>query len=65
MTERMNKMSETLLERVSKLEELAKIGSLRSCAEYAKYGQKASGPCMVDPDGSPIGQAPFQVRKFI
>ena len=29
-----------LEERVEKLEELAKIGTLRSCAEYAQYGLK-------------------------
>ena len=37
--------------RVDKLEELAKIGTLRTCAEYAQYGLKTSGLYMVDPDG--------------
>ena len=51
-----------LEERVRKLEDLAKIGTLRSCAEYAKFGLRNSGPYLVDPDGSLIGQAPFQVQ---
>ena len=37
--------------RVEKLEELAKIGTLRTCAEYAQYGLKTSGLYMIDPDG--------------
>ena len=37
--------------RVLKLEELAKIGTLRTCAEYAQYGLKTSGLYMIDPDG--------------
>ena len=53
--------------RVAKLEDLAKIGTMRSCFEYSKYGLKTSGPYMIDPDGGLIGQEPFQVlhRHFI
>ena len=47
--------------RVDKLEELAKIGTLRTCAEYAQYGLKTSGFYMIDPDGPLLGQPPFQV----
>jgi len=50
-----------LEERVEKLEELAKIGTLRTCAEYAQYGLKTSGLYMVDPDGPLLGHPPFQV----
>ena len=48
-------------ERLAKLEDLAKIGTLRSCYEYSQYGLKTSGPYMIDPDGGLIGQEPFQV----
>ena len=48
-------------ERLAKLEDLAKIGTLRSCYEYSQYGLKTSGLYMVDPDGGLIGQEPFQV----
>ena len=47
--------------RVDKLEELAKIGTLRTCAEYAQYGLKTSGLYMIDPDGPLLGRPPFQV----
>ena len=47
--------------RVAKLEDLAKIGTLRSCYEYSQYGLKTSGPYLIDPDGGLIGQEPFQV----
>ena len=47
--------------RVEKLEELAKIGTLRTCAEYAQYGLKTSGLYMIDPDGPLLGHPPFQV----
>ena len=50
-----------LEDRVAKLEELAKVGTLRTCAEYAQYGLKTSGLYMVDPDGPLLGQPPFQV----
>ena len=48
-------------ERLAKLEDLAKIGTLRSCYEYSQYGLKTSGAYMIDPDGGLIGQEPFQV----
>ena len=48
-------------ERLTKLEDLAKIGTLRSCFEYSQYGLKTSGSYMIDPDGGLIGQEPFQV----
>ena len=48
-------------ERLAKLEDLAKIGTLRSCYEYSQYGLKTSGPYLIDPDGGLIGQEPFQV----
>ena len=50
-----------LEDRVEKLEELAKVGTLRTCAEYAQYGLKTSGLYMVDPDGPLLGHPPFQV----
>merc|ERR1719341_23125 len=50
-----------LEDRVAKLEDLAKIGTLRSCFEYSQYGLKTSGPYLIDPDGGLIGQEPFQV----
>ena len=50
-----------LEDRVAKLEELAKVGTLRTCAEYAQYGLTTSGLYMVDPDGPLLGQPPFQV----
>ena len=50
-----------LKDRVAKLEELAKVGTLRTCAEYAQYGLKTSGLYMVDPDGPLLGHPPFQV----
>ena len=52
-----------LEDRVAKLEDLAKIGTLRSCYEYSQYGLKTSGPYLIDPDGGLIGQEPFQVPR--
>ena len=48
-------------ERLAKLEDLAKIGTLRSCYEYSQYGLKTNGLYMIDPDGGILGQEPFQV----
>merc|ERR1712037_793422 len=56
------RLKDDLEDRVVKLEDLAKIGTLRSCYEYSQYGLKTSGPYMVDPDGGLIGQEPFQVH---
>merc|ERR1712126_453467 len=47
--------------RVAKLEELIRIGTLRSCAEYSKYGLKTNGFYLIDPDGPLLGQPPFEV----
>ena len=55
------RLKDDLEDRVAKLEDLAKIGTLRSCYEYSQYGLKTSGPYMIDPDGGLIGQEPFQV----
>ena len=52
---------DVLEDRVKKLEELAMVGTLRTCHEYAQYGLKTSGLYMVDPDGPLLGQPPFQV----
>ena len=61
MEKRLNMMQQDIEERVSKLEQLARIGTLRSCSEYAKYGLHSSGPYIIDPDGPLLGQEPFQV----
>ena len=50
-----------LEERVEKLENLSKVGTLRSCEEYAAYGIVSSGIYPIDPDGILIGQPPFNV----
>ena len=47
--------------RVAKLEELIKIGTLRSCAEYSQYGLKNDDYYLIDPDGPLLGQPPFRV----
>ena len=47
--------------RVAKLEELIRIGTLRSCAEYSQYGLKTDGFYQIDPDGPLLGHPPFQV----
>ena len=57
----MRSRQDDLESRVDKLEELAKIGTLRTCAEYSQYGLKTSGLYMIDPDGPLLGQPPFQV----
>ena len=59
--EELRSRQDILEDRVAKLEELAKVGTLRTCAEYAQYGLKTSGLYMVDPDGPLLGQPPFQV----
>ena len=47
--------------RVAKLEELIRIGTLRSCAEYSQYGLKTDGFYQIDPDGPLLGHPLFQV----
>ena len=51
----------SLEDRLEKLESLARIGTLRSCEEYSKYGIKTSGVYNIDPDGLLIGKPPIQV----
>ena len=58
---RLTKIEQDLEARVSKLEELIKIGTLRSCSEYSQYGLKSNDYYLIDPDGPLIGQPPFQV----
>ena len=48
-------------ERVEKLEELSKVGTLRTCNEYAAFGIKSSGEYTIDPDGLLVGLPPFKV----
>ena len=48
-------------ERLEKLEELSKVGTLRSCNEYAAFGIKTSGEYTIDPDGLLVGLPPFSV----
>ena len=51
----------TLEERVEKVEQLSKVGTLRSCEEYAAFGIRSSGIYPIDPDGILVGQLPFNV----
>ena len=51
----------TLEERVAKVEQLTKVGTLRSCDEYSAFGIRASGMYPIDPDGILVGQPPFNV----
>ena len=48
-----------LEERVEKLENLSRVGTLRSCEEYAAFGIRSSGWYPIDPDGILVGQTPF------
>ena len=50
-----------LEDKVEKLEELSRLGTLRSCAEYAQYGIRTNGLYYVDPDGPLQDEPPFQV----
>jgi len=61
LEDRVAKLDPEIEERLAKLEDLAKIGTLRSCYEYSQYGLKTNGHYMIDPDGGLIGQEPFQV----
>jgi len=61
LEERFDKLQDLLEERVARLEELVKVGTLRSCNEYAQYGLKTSGMYSIDPDGSLNGKEPFDV----
>jgi len=53
--------NKTLEERVSHLEDLAMIKSLRSCHEYSLYGITTSGLFTIDPDGDLVGLEPIEV----
>ena len=55
------KLKHELDGRMSKLEELTKVSTVRSCSEYADFGVKTTGLYMIDPDGPLIGHEPFQV----
>ena len=44
---------------VEKLKQLSKIGTLRSCEEYAAFGIQTSGLFPIDPDGTLVGEPPF------
>ena len=46
---------------MEKLEDLSKVGTLRSCNEYAAFGIKTSGEYTIDPDGPLVGLPPFSV----
>ena len=44
---------------LEKLKQLSRIGTLRSCEEYAAFGIRTSGLFPIDPDGILVGQPPF------
>ena len=46
---------------MEKLEDLSKVGTLRSCNEYAAFGIKTSGEYTIDPDRPLVGLPPFSV----
>ena len=52
---------QNLVTRVSKLEDIIKIGTLRSCTEYSEYGLKTDGFYNIDPDGPLHGEVPIRV----
>ena len=56
-----NKDEPNLEKRVEILEQLSKIGTLRSCEEYSSFGIRSSGMFPIDPDGTLVGAAPFYV----
>lgn len=58
---RLTKLEDELEERVTKLEELGKVATLRSCSEYTDFGLRTDGFYMIDPDGPLVGHPPFQV----
>ena len=44
---------------LEKLKQLSRIGTLRSCEEYAAFGIRTSGMFPIDPDGILVGHPPF------
>jgi len=54
-------LEDDIEDRVSKLEDLSKTGTLRTCSEYAKFGLATSGNFLIDPDGPLMGHEPFMV----
>jgi hypothetical protein len=48
-------------ERLEKLEELSRVGTLRTCDEYSSFGLKTSRKYLIDPDGLLVGEPPFTV----
>merc|ERR1712142_980762 len=56
-----DKKLDDLEARVTKLEELTKVSTLRSCEEYAAYGLVTTGYYLIDPDGPLVGEQPIQV----
>jgi hypothetical protein len=44
---------------LEKLKQLSRIGTLRSCEEYAAFGIRTSGMFPIDPDGILVGRPPF------
>ena len=44
---------------LGKLKQLSRIGTLRSCEEYAAFGIRTSGMFPIDPDGILMGHPPF------
>ena len=48
-----------LNEILEKLKQLSRIGTLRSCEEYAAFGIRTSGMFPIDPDGILMGHPSF------
>ena len=44
---------------LEKLRQLSRIGTLRSCEEYAAFGIRTSGMFPIDPDGILMGHPSF------
>merc|ERR1712212_394695 len=53
--------NKSLEERVDKLEQLAKLNTLRNCEEYYNFGITTSGLFTIDPDGPLTGNQAFDV----
>ena len=55
------KVQQLFNDRFERLEQLAKIHTLRTCSEYGMYGVTKSGYYEIDPDGPLIGHPPITV----